>query len=236
MSGIQVECLTRTFDGGPDGVHDVTLQVRPGRIYVLMGGNGSGKTTLINLCLGHLRPDRGTITIAGRNVVEDPTAAKRRLAYVPEVARLYDQLTACENMRFFEELNGRTPARALMHDTLARLRFPQAALGQPASTFSKGRRQKVVIASGLLKRADVFLLDEPTSGLDPGSAAHFRHVVQTLKDENKAVLISSHDVHDVLSYADDIGMLHRGRMIRQCEASTLDLATLTRCYPEWSDA
>jgi len=236
MSGIRLHLLTRVFDGGRTGVHEVSLHVRPGMIYVLVGGNGAGKTTLINLCLGHLRPESGAITIAGVDALCDPTAAKRRLAYVPEVAHLYGHLTAYENMRFFEELNGRTTIREQAQLTLASLRFPSAAFDQPVSTFSKGMRQKVVIGIGLLKRAEVFLLDEPTSGLDPGSAAHFRHVIKSLKDEGKAVLISSHDVHNVLTYADEIGVLHSGRLVHQCPAATLDAAGLVGLYPEWSDA
>lgn len=210
--GLWCRGLTKSFGSGR-GLFDVSLRVAPGSVYALLGGNGAGKTTLINLLLGYLAPDAGETMIDGIDVARDPVAAKERIAYVPEVARLYPHLSAIENIRFFERLMGRERTGEEIASVLATLNFPRTAAGTPVQTYSKGMRQKTVIAMGLLKGAGVFLLDEPTSGLDPGGVATFAQLVVTLKRAGKAILFSSHDLQSVYASADLAGVLHRGRLI-----------------------
>lgn len=234
--GLQCHALTCAFPDSEKGIFDITLSVPPASVYVLLGGNGAGKTTLINVCLSYLAPSGGSICIAGVDVALEPTEAKRRLAYVPEVARLYPHLSAIENLRFFEALRGAMRTDEEIIAVLVRLNFPRAAVHDASTTYSKGMRQKVVIAAGLLKGADVFLLDEPTTGLDPISIRQFKALVHTLRGAGKAVLIASHDIHNVQTYADRVGVLQNGRLLREYTPTELDASSVDEIYPEYSNA
>lgn len=214
-AGVHFQGVTKVFDGGAVGVHEVTLTVPWGTVYVVLGANGAGKTTLLNLCLGHLTPDRGSISIAGRVVSSNGHSIKRRLAYVPEVSRLYPDLSAIENIRFFLKLSNQQATQSQITEALARLRFPLSAPRAPARTFSKGMRQKVIIAIGLLKCADVFLFDEPMSGLDPMSVRTLIEIVDELRRDGKAVFASSHDLQSLARTADRFGVLRAGRLIHE---------------------
>jgi ABC-2 type transport system ATP-binding protein len=212
VNGLLCQSLTKSFSAGK-GVFGVDLAVPPSTVFALIGANGAGKTTLMNLCLGYLTPDEGAISIDGVGVRHDPVAAKARLAYVPEVTRLYGELSGLQNLAFFEGLMGRSHPDAAYEEILERLAFPLPSARDRVATYSKGMRQKVAIAIGLLKGAKVFLLDEPTSGLDPRASLDFTRLLTTLRGEGKAILVSSHDLHSVYSSADRVGVLHRGRMM-----------------------
>lgn len=225
---LKCENVTRSFDNSARGVFDVDLAVTNGSVYALLGGNGAGKTTLINLCLGFLQPDKGRVLVAGLDMAQRGTLARRRLAYVPEVARLYGHFNAVENVRFFEELNGRRLSDADVELALGRLSFPEGAIRKPARTYSKGMRQKVVIAMGLAKGADVFFLDEPTSGLDPVSGRQFIRIIDSLRADSRTVIISTHEIHNICEYADRIGVMKDGRLMRESATSGLTIQALER--------
>jgi ABC-2 type transport system ATP-binding protein len=211
-------CRDVTVHFGDRGLRDVSLTVRRGEIYALIGGNGAGKTTMINVCLGFLTPQAGAVTLGGIDALAFPTEAKRRLAWVPEVVKLYPQLTAIQTLAFFDNLAGGQADEQTFIDALDQMRFPRHAIHQPAATYSKGMRQKIVLAMGILKNADVFLLDEPTSGLDPQSNAEFGRTLQALRATGKAVLLASHDLPNVYATADRIGLLDAGVMIDEGNA------------------
>ncbi|MEO8053950.1 MAG: ABC transporter ATP-binding protein [Acidobacteriota bacterium] len=228
--GLHCRGVTAAFERSGRGVFDVTLSVLPGECLALLGGNGAGKTTVINLCLGLLRPERGSIHVAGIDVVAEPIEAKRHIAYVPEVARLYSHLNALENICFFEQLNGSVPPVRAVLDALALLSFPEEAAREPLRTYSKGMRQKVLIAMGLVKRASVFLLDEPTSGLDPTSTRQLLQVVEALRSRGAAIVISSHDAHEIGAYADRIALLRDGRLACERTARGLTFEEIVGLY------
>ncbi|HEX6898875.1 MAG TPA: ABC transporter ATP-binding protein [Thermoanaerobaculia bacterium] len=212
-STLACDRLTYAFPGEGRGVFEVTLEVSPGEACALVGANGAGKTTLLNLCLGYLAPRSGSVRVAGWDMASEPGRARAKLAYVPEVARLYDSLTGLQNLAFFEGLMGRSHPESEVVEILEALRFPTGALREPTGTYSKGMRQKIAIAMGLLKRADVFLLDEPTSGLDFPSVAEVSRLVRGLTAEGKAVLFSSHDLSSLLEVANTVAVLHQGRLV-----------------------
>ncbi len=228
--------VTKRFEGSEKGIFDVSLNVGRGSSYALIGSNGAGKTTLMNICLGYLTPDSGEVRIDGIDAIRQPVAAKGRLAYVPEVARLYPHLTALQNMRFFEGLMGR------MHDedeylrVLDHLGFPTGSARDRLGTYSKGMRQKVAIAIGLLKQANVFLLDEPTSGLDPKSRVDFARLVQRLREDGKAILFSSHDLQSVDASAETVGVIHKGRLVIEERSDVFRRRTLDSLHSELADA
>jgi ABC-2 type transport system ATP-binding protein len=215
-TGLVIEALRKTFEGRTV-LMDVSLAVPPGRICSLVGPNGAGKSTLLNLCLGYIAPDSGRIVIAGADLRTQPIAARMKTAYVPDVARLYSHLSAIENLFYFESLRGERATRAKCIATLEQLGFPADSLDRPAGTYSKGMRQKVSLAMGVLKEAEVFLLDEPSSGLDAASADELLTILRSVADHGKAVLFSTHHAELVDRVADVVAHIQDGRLT--CEES-----------------
>ena len=235
-TAISLGNVSKRFEGSEKGIFDVSLRVDRGTSYALIGTNGAGKTTLMNICLGYLTPDSGEVHIDGVDAIREPVEAKARLAYVPEVARLYPHLTALQNMRFFEGLMGRRHDDEEYLRVLAHLGFPSGSARDRLGTYSKGMRQKVAIAIGLLKQANVFLLDEPTSGLDPQSRVDFARLVQRLRDDGKAILFSSHDLQSVDASADTVGVIHKGRLVIEEPSHLFRRRTLDSLNSELADA
>ncbi len=210
-AGLVIEAVRKAFDDRTV-LMDVSLSVPPGRICSLVGPNGAGKSTLLNLCLGYISPDSGTIVIAGADLRSQPIAARMKTAYVPDVARLYAHLSAVENLLYFESLRGVRASRAQCLATLERLGFPADSADRPASTYSKGMRQKVSLAMGMLKEAEVFLLDEPSSGLDAASADELLKILRYVADQGRAVLFTTHHSELVDRVADVVAYLQDGRV------------------------
>lgn len=204
--------VTKSFFPSGRGLADVSLSVARGEAYALLGSNGAGKTTLLNLLLGHLRPDAGSVRVAGLDVQEDPVGVKRKVAYVPEVAALYGRLTALENLRFFDALLGHRRSDDDYLATLSRLGFSGLQTSDAVGSYSKGMRQKVALAIGLLKGAEVFLLDEPFSGLDPESRDELAATIVSLRDEGKCIVVTSHDPDGISATASRVGVLADGRL------------------------
>jgi ABC-2 type transport system ATP-binding protein len=211
---VALECrdVSKEFAPSGRGVFDVSFRVARGSGFALLGDNGCGKTTLINVCLGFLEPDQGTVTVQGIDIREDPMGAKLQIAYVPEVVRLYSHLNAFDHLRYFDGLMGLGRRENLYEEVLEKLGLPRYVMGEPTRNYSKGMRQKIAIAMGLLKGAEMFLLDEPTSGLDSKSSREFARVINALKVEGKAVLFSSHDATSVELLADRFAVLRDGRV------------------------
>lgn len=211
MNGLTISAVHLSF-AGRVVLAGVDLDVPHGRAFALVGSNGAGKSTLMNVCLGYLRPEHGSVWIAGTSIDSDPIACKRNLAYVPEVARLYSHYSAIDNLVFFEGLMKRRRSVAECAGLLCDLGIDEAAVRRPLSTYSKGMRQKVSIALGLLKGASVFLLDEPMTGLDPSATDDFRITIRRLCGEAKAVLFTTHDLDRLDEVADRAGVLEAGRI------------------------
>ena len=185
--------LSFAFTSDSTVLSGVSFEVQCGEAVALLGENGAGKSTLLHLCLGYLAPTSGRLRVLG----EDPAAASNALraavAYVPETARLYPTMSGLQLIGFFGQLIGKRPTAEEREEALSSVGFPVAALERPTATYSKGMRQKIVLALGLLKRARLFLLDEPTSGLDPQSRRDLAAAIQTLAGDGAGVLFTTHD-------------------------------------------
>jgi ABC-2 type transport system ATP-binding protein len=216
--------VTKSFGSDTRGIFDFSLEVQAGTSFAILGPNGSGKTTLMNLCLGYLQADRGTIRIAGVDIARNPVEAKLKLAYVPEVARLYPHLSALQHLHFFDSLLPVPPRREQHERVLGELGMSADAMRDRVGTYSKGMRQKVAIALGLLKGAELFLLDEPASGLDALTRAELVKVINRLRGQGKAILFSSHDLTTVQETADQVVLLRDGRAVQQVDSSAFDPA------------
>ncbi len=228
---IETKGLTKRY-GDRLALDSLDLSVAAGEIYALLGANGAGKSTTIHLLLGFLRPDAGSASIDGIDPAIEPTAARRRSAYIPEQLALHPHLTGIESLDFMTRLAGKTTSR----DDLERL-FDEVGLAKSArnarvATYSKGMRQKVGIAIALAKGARALLLDEPTSGLDPAAANDFSRLVVRLAASGVAVLMATHDLFRSRETAQRAGILREGRLLRELTMRDLSAQELEAVYLE----
>lgn len=218
--------------GSAQVLDGLNLALAPGEVFALLGPNGAGKTTTINIILGFLRPDTGTVRVGSHDVAADPIVARGAIAYIPEQVALYPALSGVENLRYFVTLAGLDLPRDAAASLLQSVGVPEAAWDRAASHYSKGMRQKVGIAIAKARSVDLLLLDEPTSGLDPAASAEFARMVRTTSSAGTAVLMATHDLYRIRETADRVGVMHHGRLIADISADTLAEGELERRYVE----
>jgi len=199
---------------------DVDLDVRRGEVMGLLGPNGAGKTTALSVLCGLLRPDEGRALIGGVDVGEDPVAARRQLAWVPDGAPLYAGLSARQHLSLVGELHAMEPGRAESEGRrlLEALGLDQRA-DSPVGTFSRGMRQKAALACALLPAPALLILDEPLSGLDAPTAGVIKAVLRGWAERGGAVLYTSHLLDVVERVCDRMVILNAGHLVA---AGTLD--------------
>jgi ABC-2 type transport system ATP-binding protein len=217
---ISVESLRRTY-GAFTAVDDLSFGVAPGEIVGLIGPNGAGKTTTLRILAGILKPSDGTVKVGGYDMREAPLEAKRRLAFMPDEPHLFEYLTVEEHLRLVARIytvpDFTLRARALI-DELELAGKERSLPGE----LSRGMRQKVVIACGLVRDAAVLLFDEPLTGLDPIGIRRMRDTIVRRAREGAAVLVSSHLLHLVEEICSRMVIMDRGRKI--ADGSMADLA------------
>lgn len=207
--------------GGVTAVESLEVEVRRGRIVGLVGNNGAGKSTSLKMLCGILEPTRGTVTLDG--VPTTQPAARASIGYLPEDSPLYEELTPTQYLAFFARLYGlgAKPARQRAEHWLTALRLDRPFWSKPIGELSKGSARKVAIARALLHDPAVLILDEPASGLDPATRRELDSVLLQLRTEGKAVLLSAHNLKQVEELADDIVLMHQGRVVAQGTLSQL---------------
>jgi ABC-2 type transport system ATP-binding protein len=234
---LQAQGLTKRYEDGLLALDRLDLAVAPGELFCLLGANGAGKTTTVNLFLGFIEPTEGAALVDSVNVAEQPLLAKRLLAYVSENVMLYENFTARQNLEFFTRLSGGAyPGREACYAALARVGLMERAFEQRLSLFSKGMRQKTGIAIAIMKGAPNVLLDEPTSGLDPKAGSEFMALLGQLRDEGKAILMSTHDIFRAKEHADRVGIMREGRLVAVLTRAELAARDLERLYLEYLEA
>jgi ABC-2 type transport system ATP-binding protein len=214
---IQLQNVSKAFTARPV-LQDLSLQVDRGRILGLLGGNGAGKTTTLNLILGFLQPDSGTIRVTGET------------AYIPENVALYPELSGLENLRAFAALAGRDLSAQEGENLLARVKLPAEAMHRRLASYSKGMRQRVAIAIALARQAQVFLLDEPTTGLDPAAVQDLATLLRQLAQDGAAILLTTHDLWHLSIDSDEVAILSSGRLVDRFEVAGQDAAQLAQRY------
>jgi ABC-2 type transport system ATP-binding protein len=233
---LEAKDLTKRYEDGLLALDHLNLVVHDGELFCLLGANGAGKTTTINLFLDFIRPTEGTAAVDGVEVETKPLEAKQRLAYVSENVMLYGSFTARQNLEFFARLAGRPErTREAYHMILRRVGLPEKAFEQQVKRFSKGMRQKVGIAIAIVKDAPNVLLDEPTSGLDPKSAAELMALLEELRREGRAILMSTHDIFRAREHADRIGIMKEGRLVMVRTRHELEEEDLERLYLDYME-
>ena len=210
---IRVEGVRKSY-GPVLALDGVSLEVRPGEVYGLLGANGSGKTTL-NRCIATLlRPDEGMIEVAGHDLAREPDGARAALGYLAEYPVLYPSLSAEEFLAFVGGLRGVPPdeTRRRADRWLALFELTEAAT-KPVGGYSQGMARKVALAAAMIGEPQVVLLDEPSNGLDPPSVFLFRQVIGRLREEGRTVLLSTHVLPLAERACDRLGILAGGELV-----------------------
>jgi len=208
----------------------LNLSVHPGEVFGFLGPNGAGKTTTMNVLLGFVNATAGDAWLFGVNVREP--IARQRIGYLPELTYYYKFLTAEELLRFYGKIFC-IPKKDLETriDAVLKLVELEHARKRPIKTYSKGMQQRVGLAQALINNPDLLILDEPTSGLDPLGRMKVRQIIQRLKSEGKTVFFSSHELGEVETVCDRVGILHQGELkvegrvtelVRQHQAASLE--------------
>lgn len=210
---IELEHLVKKF-GDLTAVNDLSLKVRQGEFFAVLGPNAAGKTTTIKMLVGLIKPTAGSARICGYDVQTQPLEARKHLAYVPDFPFLYDKLTAWEFFRFTGEMFQLDPDRITRN---ARELVERFHLGEHANRavegLSHGTRQRVAIVAALLHDPSVFVIDEPMVGLDPQHARVVKDVLKERSLKGMTVLVSTHQLSIAEEMADRIGIINNGRMI-----------------------
>jgi ABC-2 type transport system ATP-binding protein len=210
---LSIRGVTKRF-GSLIAVDDLTLELPAGHVHAFLGPNGAGKTTTIRMCTGLLRPDAGTVDVAGFDVATQGVEARKVLAYVPDEPYLYDRLTGREFLDFTGRIYGLS--RELFAERLAEVSAQFSLDGfidLLADGYSHGMRQRVVLAAAMLHRPKVLIVDEPLVGLDPKHIRIVLALLRTIADGGGCVLMSTHSLSTVEGVCDGVTVMDRGRMI-----------------------
>jgi len=208
---VEAQGLTRRF-GDATAVRDLSFRVEPGEILGLVGPNGAGKTTTLRCLAGILPPTEGSVRIGGRDLAAEPVAARRALAFMPDDPALFEYLTVEEHLRMVARIYGVAEADGRIDALLAELglgdrrdRFPEE--------LSRGMKQKLTIACGLLHDPEALLFDEPLTGLDPGAIRRMKATIVDRARNGAAVILSSHLLHLVEEVCPRILVIQGGREV-----------------------
>ena len=212
---IAVEHFGRTYvsdTGTFVAVSDLSFEVRGGEIVGLIGPNGAGKTTTLRALAGILRPTSGRVAIDGHDIVTDALEAKRRLAFMPDEPHLFEYLTVEEHLRLIARLHHVTDYESRVRPLLSELQL-EGKEGSLPGELSRGMRQKVIIACGLVRSATTLLFDEPLTGLDPIGIRRMRSTIVTRARDGAAILLSSHLLHLVEEVCSRVIIMDHGRKV-----------------------
>ena len=209
-------------------LNDLSIEIKSGEIYGLLGANGAGKSTTLNLLLGFLSPDEGTIKLMddkNKSIIE-----RNKIGYIPENVNLYPYLSGLENLDYFSKLAGLRFNTKQLSDFLFECGLEIDAYNKPISEYSKGMRQKVGIAIAYAKNAKLYLLDEPASGLDPLSSNELSVLLKKMSKKGATVLMASHDIFRVRESCNRIGILKNGSLIKEMNADDVSSSELENIY------
>ena len=223
---IETRGLTKQY-GAQTSVSDLSIHVRQGRIYGLLGRNGAGKTTTMRMLLGLTDPSSGTVSLFGKPLRGNEKKILPRIGSLIESPGFYPNLTGTENLQIFARLRGTARPNAVKEALdVAGLPYRDKKL---CSKYSLGMKQRLGIANAILHDPELLILDEPTNGLDPIGIAEMRNFILSLsKERGKTILVSSHILSEIAMLADDIGILHGGVLLE--ESSFAELERKNRKY------
>jgi ABC-2 type transport system ATP-binding protein len=208
---IHVSDLTKLY-GDFTAVQGLSFRVAPGEVLGLVGPNGAGKTTTLRSLAGIIVPTRGTVRVAGFDTAERPIEAKRALAFIPDEPQLFEYLTVEEHLRFTGRLYGVGDVAERVGPLLEEVELTEKRRALPGE-LSRGMRQKLAIACGLLHEPKALLLDEPLTGLDPVGIRRMKATIAARARAGAAVILSSHLLHLVEELCTRLLVIQRGRAV-----------------------
>ncbi len=236
---IEVKGLSKYYRNVPV-VNDVSVRIEPGQVSGYLGPNGSGKSTTVKMMTGLIEPSAGHVLLDGRDIRACLPEFRRRLGYVPEEAVLYSYLSGLEYLQLIGRLRGLAEREIdRKANDLLELFSLRPHRHQSISAYSKGMKQRVLIASALLHNPDVLILDEPLSGMDVTSAQLFQHLLRELAAEGKAILYISHVLEVVESVCEHVIVIHKGRIMADDSVERLrdlmNLPSLVQIFSELTE-
>ena len=218
MTAVITSGLTKRY-GPLTAVDGIDLHVPRGEVYGFLGANGAGKTTTLRMLLGLVRPTAGTIGLLGDTGGAWPSPALGRVGALIEGPAFYPYLSGRDNLRALAH-RARVPRRRV-EEMLDLVDLTERGKDRYAA-YSLGMKQRLGLAAALLKRPELLVLDEPTNGLDPVGMADMRRTIRRLAEDGCTVLLSSHLLGEVRQICDQVGIIHRGRLIVQCPIGELN--------------
>ncbi|HEY8509891.1 MAG TPA: ABC transporter ATP-binding protein [Steroidobacteraceae bacterium] len=222
---IEITGLTKTF-GTFTAVRDLSFRVGPGEVMGLVGPNGAGKTTTLRAMTGIIPPSSGRVIINGHDLLTDPIPAKRSLAFFPDEPRLFDYLTVRQHLVFIARLYGVEDYEPLAKSLLEELELTDRIDSLPGQ-LSRGMKQKLAIACGLLHQPQVLIFDEPLTGLDPLGIRRMKDSILRRARAGAAIVLSSHLLHLLEEVCTHVLILKRGE--------TIAVGTMAEVHRRFSD-
>ena len=208
MPAIELEGLTKRF-GDVVAVNDLDLTVEAGEIFGFLGPNGAGKSTTIDMLLDFIRPTEGTATVLGHDAQTEGETVRSQTGVLPDAYHVYDRLTGRQHVEFAIEMKGVDDNPEAL---LERVRVADAA-DRKAGGYSKGMRQRLVLAMALVGDPDLLVLDEPSTGLDPNGAREMREIIRQENDRGTTVFFSSHIMEQVEAVCDRVAIIDGGHLV-----------------------
>lgn len=216
---IQVENLTKQY-GKNTALEDVSFSIDKGDILGFLGPNGAGKSTTMNIITGYISSDSGTVKIDGADILENPTEAKRKIGYLPEIPPLYNEMTVQKYLEFMFNLKKvRLPMKEHINKICQMVKISDVK-DRIITHLSKGYRQRVGLAQALIGDPPVLILDEPTVGLDPKQIIEMRKLIKEL-GKNHTIILSSHVLSEVQAVCDKIVVINNGKIVAKDFTSKL---------------
>lgn len=210
---IKVNALVKEFNSFR-AVNKISFEVKKGEIFGLLGHNGAGKTTTIRMLTGIIKPTSGTAIIGGYNIQENPIRAKKIMGIVPEMANVYVDFTALKNLSLMGELYGLNKnERTKKAEQLLKLFGLYEKGNQKAKTLSKGLKQRLIIAMGLMNEPKLLFLDEPTSGLDVESVRLIRKLVRKFNKDGVTIFLTTHNMEEASQLCDRVAIMNHGKIV-----------------------
>ena len=229
---IRLKKISKSFKENK-ALDNLTLSVDSGEIYGLLGPNGAGKSTTLNLLLGFIKAESGSIEILDS---EKKKINKDQIGYIPENVNLYPYLSGKENLDYFCKLAGLKFDSSQLSNLLLDCSLDIDAHNKLTSEYSKGMRQKVGIAIALAKNASIYLLDEPASGLDPMASNELSEILKKLSSRGATILMASHDLFRVRETCDKIGIIKNGSLIKEMSSKDVSSNELENIYLNFMQA
>ena len=214
---IDLQGVTKTYaKNNLKAVDDLTLHVNGGELFGFIGPNGAGKTTTIKMMTGILRPDAGTITMAGHRLDEERLTAQRQIGFVPDGNDLYDRLTGMEYLNFMADIYQVSTAQRKAHiEKYLNIFSLEDAVDNQIRSYSKGMKQKLVVIGALIHNPPVWILDEPLGGLDPRAAHLLKEEMVRHCQAGNTVFFSTHVLEVAEKLCTRIGVISHGKLVAQ---------------------